>query len=147
MTKTLKIALADDDEIELSGLIGRLKSVCLERGIDTDITKVSDGTELVDVVSENQYNLVFTDNQMKEMNGLTATEKIRSSGNKVPVYLLSKNMIPENTWKKAGCSGYIQKPLSYDSPESMGIFMGDTQERILKEFDAKLRKVIGASCK
>ena len=96
----IKILLADDNSIERTGIVTRLRLVSQVAGIEASVTEVSDGDELIEQASADKYDLVLTDNRMKRIHGIEAIRTIRASRNSIPIYLLSKNQIPENEWKE-----------------------------------------------
>jgi|GEM_PF-6680060 len=67
------------------------------------------------------YSLILMDMQMPEMDGLTATRKIRSSGRpdseKVPIVAMTANTFREDVQAafEAGMDAYIGKPVKMDS--------------------------------
>ena len=67
-----------------------------------------------------KYDMIFMDIQMPEMDGFTATEKIRASGLKrsktIPIVAMTANAFNEDIEKclASGMNDHIGKPLSYD---------------------------------
>ena len=79
-------------------------------GLKTDIA--DNGQAAVKAISENEYDLVFMDCLMPEMDGYTATRKIRAMGKTMPVIALTADAFTENKDKciSAGMTDYISKP-------------------------------------
>ena len=67
-----KIIIAEDD----FGMRCRYLEVMKEFP-NVDVDQVGDGSELVNMVKENNYDLIITDNSMPHMNGFEAIKKIR----------------------------------------------------------------------
>ncbi len=74
------------------------------------------GRQAVDAVAANQYDAVLMDIHMPEMDGLAATEAIRSSGATLPIIAVSADALAErrSTAIAAGCDDYVTKPIDFD---------------------------------
>ena len=83
---------------------------------DADIFCVGDGIELA---SQNPPDLILMDIAMPEMNGLEATNYIRSlphiSGIKIIALTANAMQGDREMVLEAGCDGYISKPIDIDS--------------------------------
>jgi len=72
------------------------------------------------IANPDKYDMIFMDIQMPEMDGFTATEKIRASGMErsktIPIVAMTANAFKEDIDKciESGMNGHIGKPLSYD---------------------------------
>ncbi|MBS3079681.1 response regulator transcription factor [Candidatus Pacearchaeota archaeon] len=137
----IKILLADDNSIERTGIVTRLRLVSQVAGIEASVTEVSDGDELIEQASADKYDLVLTDNRMKRIHGIEAIRTIRASRNSIPIYLLSKNQIPENEWKEVRANGYVRKPLEYEVRTGR-IGIGELIKKELDRFDSELGEII-----
>jgi len=70
------------------------------------------GIEALQMLSE-PFDLVLTDHNMPEMDGLELTENIRATGNSVPIILLSSNPgFADQDPARAHLSAILQKPVS-----------------------------------
>lgn len=81
-----------------------------------DLTVVGNGKLAVDAVAQGSFDLVLMDVQMPEMDGVTATRKIRSlngPGADTPIIALTANAMrgDREIYLKAGMSDYVPKPL------------------------------------
>jgi two-component system sensor histidine kinase/response regulator len=77
----------------------------------------SDGAEAVEKVMVQDYDLIFMDVQMPEMNGIDATSAIRAFGepkSMVPIIAMTANAMDgdRETLLAAGMNDYISKPFS-----------------------------------
>ncbi|MCL2662156.1 MAG: response regulator [Oscillospiraceae bacterium] len=80
------------------------------------------GINAIEVFCENpeKYELIFMDLQMPEMDGITATEKIRAldieHAKNIPIVAMTANAFQEDidNCLAAGMNGHLGKPLSYD---------------------------------
>jgi two-component system, OmpR family, response regulator VanR len=72
-----------------------------------------DGNEALEILSITNPDIILSDIKMANMDGLTLTKKIRSTGNTVPIVLLSSYSDQQTLLKAAnlGIDGYILKPI------------------------------------
>jgi len=85
---------------------------------DHRIDIACDGLEGVEKFKNNKYDIVFMDLQMPRLNGLEATQQIRqwekeNHLSETPIIAVSAQTLlrKENKATKAGCNGYIEKPI------------------------------------
>jgi PAS domain S-box-containing protein len=108
----LRILLAEDN-IMNQHLISRL----LEK-MGHHVTTVSDGQMALHLSGQQQFDLVAMDMQMPVMDGVEATEKIRTrekqSGQHLPIVAMTANAFEEDRQRceRAGMDGYVAKPLN-----------------------------------
>jgi len=89
-----------------------LAKLLLEKlGFQVDF--VETGAQAIDKLSDENYDLIFMDIQMPEMNGYEATEILRNNGLTTPVIALTANALKGDSEKcfQAGCDDYISKPI------------------------------------
>lgn len=88
-----------------------IKIILEKAGLDTVI--VENGVDAVEEVVENDYDLVFMDMQMPDMNGFEATKEIRTMGIDIPIIAITANALKGDDKKciQFGCSAYISKPV------------------------------------
>jgi len=74
-----------------------------------------DGRKAIELVAENKYDLVFMDIQMPEMDGVTATKKIKAMNLKVqpPIVAMTAYSMKEDKERflSQGLDDYIPKPI------------------------------------
>ena len=108
-----KVLVVDDNEINL-----HVASALLEFfGIKCD-TALS-GKEALELVQEKEYDVVFMDHMMPEMDGVETTGHIRALGekyNKLPIIALTANAISgaKEFLITSGMNGFISKPIDKD---------------------------------
>ena len=85
MTNKIRILWADDEIEMLKPHIMYLE----EKGYDVDA--VNNGSEAVELVLENHYDIVFLDEQMPGMSGIEALENIKRSHPNLPVVMITKS--------------------------------------------------------
>ncbi len=104
----LRILAADDNEI--SQMV--LSSMLLKMGYNCEM--VQNGSEAVNKAIESEYDLIFMDMFMPEMDGLEATRRIREfylkSHRPIIIALTSNALEEKETFLSAGINDYITKP-------------------------------------
>ena len=78
-----------------------------------DVTFAEDGNKALQKVLSNQYDLIFMDIQMPNMNGYEVTEALRKEGITTPIIALTANAMKGDKEKclEAGCTDYLAKPI------------------------------------
>jgi len=90
-----------------------------------DVVSASDGVEALRIAEDQheQFDLVITDINMPEMDGITLIERLRSlpKYHFRPILVLSTESTPErkSQGKAAGATGWIVKP--FDPDELLGV--------------------------
>ena len=107
------ILLAEDNIVNQKVAVQMLG----RQGIKVDVAQ--NGKEAVRMVDEGNYDLIFMDVQMPEMDGFEATEQIREfeeSTNPIPVIAMTANAMQgdREACLAAGMDDYIAKPVSKD---------------------------------
>ncbi len=111
-----RILLADDDPVNREVLLGMLEA-CGESAV-----AVETGRQVLDVVNQSPFDLVFMDCEMPEMDGLTATREIRrqgitrSDGSPIRIVALTAHALDTHriSCSTAGMDDYISKPVSLE---------------------------------
>ena len=114
MTDT-KILAVDD-----SPTMRRIIVNTLKRAGYTDVIEASDGRDALEKLKTDHINLVITDWNMPQMDGLTLVKALRSSDEfkQLPILMITTRSVREDIVKalKAGVNNYIVKPFS---PETL----------------------------
>ena len=110
-----KTILVVDDSRSVLAVIGTTLKVA-----GYNVVQASDGQEGLDILNgDEQVDMIITDLNMPNMDGMTATKKIRELGedkNQIPIIAISgnsKNYTLED-FKNVGINEYLQKPFDYD---------------------------------
>ena len=114
--KGFRILMAEDVEINREIVISMLE------GTKLDIDSAENGVVAVEMFEKapDKYDMIFMDMQMPEMDGLTATEKIRAlnidKAKTIPIIAMTANVFREDVEKclEAGMNGHLGKPLDFD---------------------------------
>lgn len=104
----MKILLAED-EPQLNHVINTALS-----SVHYDVTSVFNGEEAVEAAGKNGYDVMIFDIMMPVMDGIMALKKIRESGDKTYVIMLTaKSEIDDKvTGLESGADDYLTKPFS-----------------------------------
>lgn len=125
---TAKVLIVDDNEMNLKVAVGLLEPLQMQ------IDLADNGKTALAMIQKKEYDIVFMDHMMPIMDGVEATQTLRSMDGayyqNVPVIALTANVISEaqETFRQAGMSDFAAKPIK------------------MKEICAILRKWLPASC-
>ena len=102
-------------------------------GMGARVTIASNGEESLDILTHQDFDIILMDIQMPVMDGLTATELIRSEGRlemrNIPIIAMTAHVMEEDREKsyKAGMNEHITKPVD----------VGELRKKILKCLSGK----------
>ena len=101
------VLVAEDDRI--SQVL--VKSILKRLGLQ--ITIAENGNQVLQKALTQQFDLIFMDIQMPNMNGYEATTELRNKGLRTPIVALTAFVMKGNEEKciEAGCDGYLAKPI------------------------------------
>jgi CheY-like chemotaxis protein len=108
--------------IEDSGVERELMEVMLG-GLGVDVVLASNGKEgqelaLSDDAVDAPYDFILMNMAMPVMDGYTATRKLREAGYDRPIIAVTSDPVRQKCLD-AGCTDYLQKPISFDSLDSL----------------------------
>lgn len=114
--KGKRILLAEDNDLNAE----IAETVLVEAGIE--VKRVEDGLQCIEELKkmpENYYDVILMDVQMPNMDGYTATQRIRdldASRAEIPIIAMTANAYDEDRRKaqEAGMDGFLAKPLDVD---------------------------------
>ena len=118
----LKILLAEDNPINQKVALVNLNNM----GHQVEIAKT--GKEAVEKFMQNEFDLIFMDIQMPEMDGIEATKKIReiekqrAVSRKIPIIAMTANTMEgdREIYLQSGMNDYVSKPFKQN--ELIAIF-------------------------
>jgi CheY-like chemotaxis protein len=108
-----RVLVVDDIEINLM-----ITEAMLELfDVKTDLAK--SGIEALQKIAENEYDIVFMDHMMPDMDGVEATSRIRKMGGRfadLPIIALTANVANEaqHFFLTHGFTGFLPKPLELE---------------------------------
>ena len=110
-----KALIVEDNEINQLVTSQMLESI----GFDIDIA--NDGLEAVNMANKSNYDIVFMDLQMPNMDGFEATKKIREFNKNTPIVALSAAVMDKDKelTSLAGMNNHLAKPLIRSELESI----------------------------
>ncbi len=113
-----RILIVEDNLINQKVAIGLLKNL----GFTADVA--DNGLEAVKAVAARQYDLVFMDCQMPELDGYEATARIRArehAGEHLTIVAMTANAMigDEQKCRNAGMDDYLAKPIQVNELEKM----------------------------
>ena len=88
------------------------------KGAGYDVTEAKDGQEALNIAKTNKFNLVITDVNMPNMDGIALTKELRTlpAYKFIPILTLTTESSQEKKMagKQAGATGWIVKPFNPD---------------------------------
>jgi two-component system, sensor histidine kinase len=77
------------------------------------VTVVENAADAIAAALKNPFDVILMDIQMAQMNGLEATQKLRSAGYNKPIVALTAYAYPEERRRciDAGCDDHLAKPI------------------------------------
>lgn len=114
MTPTRKVLVAEDSSV----IINLTKNVLMFENYN--ITAVKNGKQVLEKLSNEDFDLILMDINMPLMDGIECTTAIRAlpdpKKSKIPIVAITGNYknYTMDDFKKAGLNDYVQKPLDYD---------------------------------
>ena len=108
--QSIRILLAEDTPFNLK----MAKTLITKAGYQVEVAQ--NGKEAVDIYTKapEEYDLIFMDVQMPEMDGIEATKKIREDGfHKIPIIAMTAHTDESIKEKclEAGMNDFISKPI------------------------------------
>jgi len=136
-----RVLLVEDNEVNLEVASSVLRSEgCV-------VTTAADGREALAIFKNGDYDLVFMDCQMPEMDGFEATAAIRQheagTRHHTPIIALTANAIEGDReyCLRAGMDDYLPKPVSRKGIQTMLARWGRDRSRVSADADARTGKI------
>lgn len=109
LEKTKKILVVDDNEANLKLTIALLKN------LELDVIGAKSGPEAIQLAKTHDFDLIFMDIQMPEMDGLTASQEIQKLvNNPPPIIALTAHALSDEKKRliNEGMQDYLTKPIT-----------------------------------
>lgn len=109
MNAGMRILVAEDDSKIASFVVNGLK----QNGFAVDVA--SDGSEALASAVSTSYDVIIMDVMMPELDGLTVIQRMRASGVKTPVLILSARASVDDRVRglQSGGDDYLTKPFAF----------------------------------
>ena len=112
-----RILLVEDNEVN------QLIAKALLAELDLDTQTAEDGTEALELLARENFDLILMDLQMPKMDGYEAAEKIRTELNltDIPIIALTANAMQDDIDRSlnAGMNAHLAKPIDVDKLHKM----------------------------
>lgn len=107
---SLNILVAEDNAVNRR-LIERIL-----RDLGHSVHLVESGVQCLEVLPQGEYDMIFTDLQMPEMDGYEMTRQLRRQGNTIWITALTAEAMPDDAAKclQVGMNDYVPKPFTKD---------------------------------
>jgi CheY-like chemotaxis protein len=130
MWRSKKVLVVDDDAV-----VGRSINRVLS-GEGYQVRETLSGSEALEELDHQQYDLVFADIRMPGMDGLEMTSRVKKSHPEVPVVIITGfgTEAGERKARELGVAGFLRKPLT---PE----MIIENAERALREREETLEAI------
>ncbi|MCH5376001.1 MAG: response regulator [Planctomycetes bacterium] len=108
---SLKVLLADDNQVN------QLTAKTMLERFGHEVSIAGNGLEAIEYYKQHEYDLIFMDVQMPEMDGLTATAEIRKiereTGRHIPIVAMTAHAMAGDKERclEAGMDSYVSKPI------------------------------------
>ena len=108
MPETKKVLIAEDSTV----IQNITKSVLKFQNFD--ITTVKNGQQVLDLLKKTSFDIILMDINMPVMDGMKATQKIRTFNKSIPIIALTAAEIDEveKAFKEVGVTDLLNKPLT-----------------------------------
>ncbi len=106
-----KILIAEDEETNYLFVEAILEDT------NAQLIWAKDGKDVLELINKHDdFDLILMDIKMPEMDGLTATRKIRQTNKDIPIIAQTAYAMSEDKTKclNAGCNDYLAKPISHN---------------------------------
>ena len=113
----MKLLVVDDSQTMRRMVIRAIKSAGLGK---FDISEAGNGIEGLDAVTEHKPDIIISDWNMPEMDGLEFLRKLRAKGNKTSFGCVTTEGTEDvkEQATEAGASFFIEKPFTVESTEN-----------------------------
>jgi len=129
-SRKLRILVAEDNPVNQTVVVSMLQKMGHQSTI------AHNGREALSMLEASPFDLVFMDVQMPEMDGLTASRKIRdqekNTGSHIPIVAMTAHAMKGDKERclEAGMDGYIAKPVTSHGIEDTITSMFHTEPKV-----------------
>lgn len=114
----LRLAICDDDSVVLSVVSGAIASAFKKKGIQVEVLTFRRAKDLEERMKELEFQLLFLDIDMPEMDGITFAKKVRASNSRTDIIFVSSREDKVFDALRTNPGGFIRKSrFLEDAPE------------------------------
>ena len=113
----VRIAICDDDDMDRNKICDYVNNYKITNDVEMKLFLFNDGNDLL--LSNEKFDIIFLDIEMKYTNGIEIAQKIRQSDMNVPIVYVTGY---PDYWKRAykvHAFDFLEKPFEYDDIESV----------------------------
>ena len=109
---SLKMLCVDDSSVNLM-----VFDKVIGKATGADITTVDSGKAALELLKDNEYDIIFLDHQMPDMDGVETLQNIRKMNITTPAIALTADtgLEKEKMFVEAGFSGFVPKPMKKEN--------------------------------
>ena len=114
----MRLAICDDDSVVLSVVSGAIASAFKKKGIQVEVLTFRRAKDLEERMKELEFQLLFLDIDMPEMDGITFAKKVRASNSRTDIIFVSSREDKVFDALRTNPGGFIRKSrFLEDAPE------------------------------
>ena len=119
---SLHVLVAED------GIVNQCVVVGLLELLGHCATVANNGSEAIDLLESQEFDLCFMDLDMPVLDGIQATQQMRKLGYVIPIYAMTAHHDRQHTemCQNAGMNGYLTKPVNSDEIKSILSLFGNS---------------------
>ena len=114
----MRLAICDDESVVLSVVSGAIASAFKKKGIQVEVMTFRRAKDLEERMKEVEFQLLFLDIDMPEMDGITFAKKVRASNSRTDIIFVSSREDKVFDALRTNPGGFIRKGrFLEDAPE------------------------------
>ena len=124
----LRLAICDDESVVLSVVSGAIASAFKKKGIQVEVMTFRRVKDLEERMKEVEFQLLFLDIDMPEMDGITFAKRVRASNSRTDIIFVSSREDKVFDALRTNPGGFIRKGrFLEDAPEVIETWLKNRQ--------------------
>lgn len=130
-----KIAICDDEPVLAESVKDKVDKFFSEYEMEYNVDLYYTGKDLMNALKNNNYNMIFLDIELGDMNGIDVAAKIRKTDRDVTISIVS-------SYDKYSCQGYLVNAFRYivRDTDMLQMDINECLSSALKSYDVKKQK-------